>query len=83
MTEMATLYIRDVPEALVNRLKRRARREGRSLNSEVLMVLGEAARQERTLEEVLASIDAFAKRIKLSPNAPMPEDLIREDRDSR
>jgi plasmid stability protein len=83
MTDMATLYIRDVPEALVNRLKRRARREGRSLNSEVLMVLGEAARQERTLEEVLASIDVFAKRIKLSPNAPMPEDLIREDRDSR
>jgi plasmid stability protein len=83
MTDMATLYIRDVPVGLVDRLKRRARREGRSLNSEVLIVLEEAARQEKTLEEVLASIDAFARRVKLSPGAPMPEDLIREDRDSR
>ena len=83
MTEMATLYIRDVPAVVVERLKGRASREGRSLNSEVLVVLEEAAQREKTLDEVLANIDAFAKRIKLSDDAPMPEDLIREDRDSR
>jgi plasmid stability protein len=83
MTDMATLYIRDVPEGLVNRLKRAARRRGRSLNNEVIELLDEASLRNRTLEEVLESIDERAQRIKLSPGAPMPEELIRADRDSR
>jgi plasmid stability protein len=83
MTDMATLYIRDVPEGLVNRLKRGARRRGRSLNNEVIELLDEASLRNRTLEEVLESIDERAQRIKLSPGAPMPEELIRADRDSR
>jgi plasmid stability protein len=83
VTEVATLYIRDVPEELVNRLKSGARRRGRSLNNDVIELLHEASLRNRSLEEVLQSIDERAKRIKLSPGAPMPEELIRADRDSR
>jgi plasmid stability protein len=83
MTDMATLYIRDVPETIVTHLKRRAKHGGRSLNSEVVARLEASVAEERTLEEVLDAIEALAKRINLSPDAPMPEELIRLDRDSR
>jgi plasmid stability protein len=83
MTDMATLYIRDVPAPIVARLKDRAKREGRSLNSEVVALLEASTAEERTLAEVLDAMEALAKRINLSPDAPMPEDLIRLDRDSR
>jgi plasmid stability protein len=83
MTDMATLYIRDVPEVIVTRLKRRAKREGRSLNGEVVALLEASVAEERTLEEVLDGLEALAKRINLSPDAPMPEELIRLDRDTR
>jgi plasmid stability protein len=83
MTDMATLYIRDVPEVIVTRLKRRAKREGRSLNGEVVALLEASVAEERTLEEVLDGMEALAKRINLSPDAPMPEELIRLDRDTR
>ena len=82
---MANLHIRDVPVEVVVQLKYAAEREGRSLNRHVVALLEEAAarRDTRTLDEVFASIDERAKRIRLSPDAPKPEDLIREDRDSR
>jgi plasmid stability protein len=83
MTDMATLYIRDVPEVIVTRLKRRAKREGRSLNGEVVALLEASVAEERTLEEVLDGLEALARRINLSPDAPMPEELIRLDRDTR
>jgi plasmid stability protein len=82
MTDMATLYIRDVPQVIVTRLKRRAKREGRSLNGEVVALLEASVAEERTLEEVLDRMEALAKEINLSPDAPMPEELIRADRDS-
>jgi plasmid stability protein len=83
MTPMATLYIRDVPQVIVTRLKRRAKREGRSLNGEVIALLEASVAEERTLKEVLDRMEALAKEINLSPDAPMPEELIRADRDSR
>jgi plasmid stability protein len=83
MTDMATLYIRDVPTPIVERLKRRAKREGRSLNGEVVALLEASVAEERTLREVLDRIEALAKEINLSPDAPTPEELIRLDRDSR
>ena len=82
---MANLHIREVPIEVVVQLKYAAKQEGRSMNRHIVALLEEAAgnRDKRTLEEVLASIDERAKRFPLSPNAPMPEDLIREDRDTR
>lgn len=82
---MPNLHIRDVPIEVVIQLKYDAQRAGRSLNRHLVALLEEAVanRDKRTLEEVFASIDERAKRFPLSPNAPMPEDLIREDRDSR
>ena len=51
------------------------------MNAEVLAMLDQYLAQ-RTPEEVLASIRAAHRRFKLPPDAPRPEDIIREDRDS-
>jgi len=79
---MATLYVRNVPENVYARLRERARRNGRSVNAEALEVLAEAADQE-TETPITDRLEQIAKEINLRPGDPMPEDLIREDRDSR
>jgi plasmid stability protein len=82
MSPMATLYVRNVPEKVYARLRARARRNGRSVNAEALEVLAEAADQE-TETPITDRLEQIAKKIKLGPGDPMPEDLIREARDSR
>jgi plasmid stability protein len=81
---MPNLHIRDVPIDVLVQLKFGAQREGRSLNRHVVALLEEAAAgRKRSLEEVYASIDERARLHPLPPGAPMPEELIREARDSR
>ncbi len=81
MSRMATLYVRNVPEKVYARLRERARRNGRSVNAEALEVLAEAADQE-TETPITDRLEQIAKEINLGPGDPMPEDLIRKDRDS-
>jgi plasmid stability protein len=81
MKGMATLYVRNVPEGVYARLRERARRNGRSVNAEALEVLAEAADQESDTP-ITDRIERLARQIKLGPGDPMPEDLIREVRDS-
>ena len=79
---MAAFHLRNIPPDLYERLQRRARSEGRSINAEILTILDQHLAR-RTPEEVMESIREGRKRISLSPNAPKPEELIREARDSR
>jgi hypothetical protein len=78
---MATLYVRNVPAQLYERLTRWAEESGRSVNGEMIALIeGEAARRDRHADwwqKVLALQDSFS----LPPDAPRSEDLIREDRD--
>ena len=80
---MATLYVRDVPEKLYKRLRARARRNGRSLNAEVLELIDEAVLHELTAEEITERLAELAAEIDLPPDAPKPEDIIRQERDRR
>ena len=80
---MATLYVRDVPEKLYKRLRARARRNGRSLNAEVLELIDEAVLRELTSDEITDRLAELAAEIDLPPNAPKPEDIIRQERDRR
>lgn len=81
---VATLHIRNVPDDVVEVLKRRAKLFGRSLNAEVVEVLRQSVpRPYRTVEEVLESIRKRAERIKLPPDAPDIVDVIREGREER
>ena len=80
---MATLYVRDVPEKLYKRLRARARRNGRSLNAEVLELIDEAVLRELSSEEITDRLAELAAEIDLPPDAPKPEDIIRQERDRR
>ena len=80
---MATLYVRDVPEKLYKRLRARARRNGRSLNAEVLELIDAAVLRELTSDEITDRLARLAAEIDLPPDAPRPEDIIRQERDRR
>jgi plasmid stability protein len=78
---VATLFVRDVPEKLYKRLRARARRNGRSLNAEVLELIDEAVLRELTSDEITDRLAELAAEIDLPPDAPRPEDIIREERE--
>ena len=80
---MATLYVRDVQERVYKRLRARARRNGRSLNAEVLELLDEAVLRELTSDEITDRLAELAAEIDLPSDAPRPEDIIRQERDRR
>lgn len=83
MTAMPALHIRNVPAEVVEALRARAERNGRSLNAEIVRALGESAARERRGTPITDRLAEIARRIDLPPDAPLPEDLIREHRDSR
>ncbi len=80
---MPAVHIRDVPEDILEALRVRAQKNGRSLNAELLRVLAEGARAERQPGEITRRLAEIAARVNLPPDAPRPEDFIRQDRDSR
>jgi plasmid stability protein len=79
---MAQVVIRNIDDEVVECLKARAAAEKKSLEQKLRDVLTEAARPSRA--EVLAEVDRIrAMTPPRPPDAPLAEDLIREDRDSR
>lgn len=75
---MPEILIRDLDKQTVQRLKARAKRNGRSLQSEAKLLLEQAA--GTNAEQVAEMLDRWQRRFagrKLSDSA----DLIREDRD--
>jgi plasmid stability protein len=82
---MATLHVRNVPDDLYERLKSLAEEHHRSLSSEVIGLLQEAATVDSRRKRTLAALDAL-HQIALA-GGPQPEglaaELIREVRDER
>ncbi len=79
---MANLTIRNIEESVVERLKNKAVRNGRSLEAELRELLKQAANR-KTREEVLAEMDRIAA---MTPKGVVQTDsaeLIRQDRDRR
>lgn len=79
---MATLHVRNVPDALYERLREQAESQNRSLSAEVIMLLDRALLDmENDQGEILARI---RRRRSFSPSAvgaPDSTTLLREDRD--
>lgn len=74
------LSIKNVPDAVARRLKQQAKRNRRSLQGELLVILEEAARSSRSLtpEEAIAEV----RRLGLRTPAEAARS-IRADRDAR
>ena len=81
MRRVANFHLRDIPEPTV-RLQRGAKKAGGSVNKELLAIV-EKELARATPEELDAELDRLRRTIRLSPDAPKPEDLIREAGDSR
>jgi plasmid stability protein len=79
---LPTLHIRNVPQSVYDVLKRRAERNGRSLNMEVIEALEEFVQRERRSRSVLRRLEASRAQFVLPDDAPTPEDVIRELRDA-
>ncbi len=75
---MGQILVRDLNDEVIERLKDRARNDGRSLQSEVKLILEQAARADiRAARKLANDIRKSFKGRKLTDSA----DLIREDRD--
>jgi plasmid stability protein len=73
-----TLSIKNVPDDLAERLKRRATRHHRSLQGELMAII-EAAAEPRPLS--LREFGNFAKRLGLHSASGDSVRMVREDRD--
>jgi plasmid stability protein len=78
---VVNFHLRNIPDPLYERLQKRAEAAGRSMNKELLQIV-EKELSRPSPEELVARLDEIRRTIKLSPDAPRPEDLIREDRDT-
>ena len=79
--DVATLYIRNVPEDVVEKLRANARANGRSLNAETLEILEEAA-AEMSATPITDRIEEIARRLNVSVDDFDPVQVIRELRDA-
>ena len=75
---MGQILVRDLNDEVIERLKDRARNDGRSLQSEVKLILEQAARADvRAARKLAGDIRKRFKGRELTDSV----DLIREDRD--
>ncbi len=77
---MAQILVRNLSKEVVERLKKRAMEEGRSLQSEVKLILEQAALEPRVDMETARKIcEEFRQRFK-GRRFPDTVELIHEDR---
>ncbi|MBI5888079.1 MAG: Arc family DNA-binding protein [Deltaproteobacteria bacterium] len=77
---MAQILVRDLDKETVERLKKRARDDGRSLQSEVKFILDQAAQGPTVdMEAARALVENIRKKFK-GRRFPDSVKLIREDR---
>jgi plasmid stability protein len=82
---MGQVLIRNIDDDVLERLRRRAATQQKSLEQSLREVLAEAAKPSRA--ELIADLErirgAIAAREKPGVRYPTTEELIREDRDNR
>jgi plasmid stability protein len=80
---MATLHVRNVPDELYERLRRRAREDGRSINAEAIELLRPALadRAGKSIGEMLEHAETLRAGHTRGPGATSVTELIREDRE--
>jgi plasmid stability protein len=80
---MPTLYVRDVPSELYERLRREAASARRSLSAETIELLRRSLAPAHgiSLEQLLQGADRIRAQHSLPPGSPTAAELIREDRE--
>jgi plasmid stability protein len=82
---MATLYVENVPDDVYRALRKRARKNGGSIASEVIALLKQFVPTEAELKRRREFYDRMLELRSKPPLTPGPfssaEEMIREDRD--
>ncbi|TMC48531.1 MAG: Arc family DNA-binding protein, partial [Chloroflexi bacterium] len=81
---MAVLHVRDIPEALYERMQRIARSHGRTLSAEVIALFEQAVQRERARREQARLLRRIRQdRWTPPPGTPDAAELLRQVRDER
>jgi plasmid stability protein len=83
MSCVPTLHLRNVPTNVYDGLRRRAKQNSRSMNAEAVALLQDALERIHRQGTITHELRRLAEEINLPPDAPKPEDIIREARDER
>jgi plasmid stability protein len=83
MSAMPPLHIRNVPADTVKRLKRRAKKNGRSLNAEIIEALEASVEEERRRAQVAKRLEELRAEFVLPKGGPDAVELIRQGREER
>ena len=78
---MATITVKDLPDAVWDQLKEAARSEGRSLNNYVVSLLSASVDERERRKMMRAGRDEFRRFVASLPKMDDSTPLIREDRD--
>lgn len=82
---MATLYVENVPDDVYKALRKRAKKNGKSMAAEVVDILKRSVPTEAELKRRREFYDRMAEFRARSPLTPGPfpsaEEMIREDRE--
>ena len=78
---VAVLHVRNVPDEVYEELRDSAKREGRSIGSEAIVLLRAALEERRRRTDLVRQLEDVRRRLRVRPGGPTPEELIREDRD--
>jgi antitoxin FitA len=80
---MPTLYVRNVPSELYERLRREAASARRSLSAETIEILsrGLSPTNGISLEQLVQGADRIRAQHSVAPDSPTAAELIREDRE--
>ena len=81
---MGQILVRNLDDAVIQRLKQRASHQKLSLEESVRRILAEAATPEKpSREQLIAEMDRIASMGKPITKPPFGWQMIREDRDKR
>jgi len=83
---MSTLYVRNFPDQLHQKVKALARKRRRSVSAEVVVLIDRAVEHEAVLESGAAALDRIEKRLRrYAPPQGLVDSLtlLRESRDER
>lgn len=82
---VAELHVRNVPTDLHARLQKQAVAEGRSMSAQAIVLLRQALEPTRDqhVEQraAIERLEEIRRRNQLAADAPLAEQLVREDRD--
>lgn len=77
------IHLRGVDPEIHEALRKRAAANGRSVNAEILAIVEDEIQEELERGRLLQELNRLRREIHLPPDAPMPEQIIREARDAR